>query len=116
MEDIAVFIAARDASHVQVDERVFVALSDPTRRQLLDELYRRDGQRPRELGLKFSTSHQAVLKHLHILEVAGLIKAERSARKTFYYLNPAPLQHIQSRWLEKFNRPRDRSTTVAPRC
>jgi DNA-binding transcriptional ArsR family regulator len=95
---------AQEGASTQLDERIFLALSDPTRRQLLDDLYYRDGQRPGELSLKFDISRQAVLKHLTLLEEAGLIVAERSAQRTVYHLNRAPLRRIYSEWLAKFTR------------
>jgi DNA-binding transcriptional ArsR family regulator len=84
------------------DERVFFALADTTRRQLLDALYLRDGQRPSELSTRFEVSRQAILKHLGLLESVGLVVAERTGSETFYHLNRAPLRRIHSGWLAKF--------------
>jgi predicted ArsR family transcriptional regulator len=82
--------------------RVFYALSDATRRQLLENLLAHDGQRPVDLKVKFPISRQAVLKHLHVLEEAGLVTAERTAGETIFHLNRAPLQQVQQGWLAQF--------------
>ena len=88
--------------------RVFVALSDVTRRALLDSLYRRDGQRLGELAENFEMSRQAISKHLEVLEDADLIRIERSARGTLHFLNRLPMRELQSQWLDKYTQARVR--------
>ncbi|MGH3587034.1 MAG: ArsR/SmtB family transcription factor [Pseudonocardia sp.] len=83
-------------------ERIFVALSNATRRRLLDSLFARDSQRPVELMVDIDMSRQAVLKHLAVLEDAGLVRASRSAGRTVYHLDPALLEHVHRHWLGKF--------------
>jgi DNA-binding transcriptional ArsR family regulator len=83
---------------------VFKALSDPTRRAILDELVERDGQSLFEICSRLSTRHglgssrQAVSQHLDVLEEAGLIRTERSGRYKFHHLDTAPLRQILARW------------------
>jgi DNA-binding transcriptional ArsR family regulator len=83
-------------------ERIFHALSDTTRRRLLDDLYERDGQRPVELSTRYFLSRQAVLKHLGVLEDAGLVTVERHRGKTLYHLNRAPFRRLHTGWIAKF--------------
>lgn len=83
-------------------ERIFHALSDATRRRLLDDLCERDGQRPVELSGRYFLSRQAVLKHLGILEDAGLVTAERRRGKTLYHLNRATFRRLHTGWIAKF--------------
>jgi DNA-binding transcriptional ArsR family regulator len=81
---------------------IFFALSDPTRRQLLDHLHARDGQPLSELSDRFSVSRQAVSKHLGILQNAGLIVGRTHGRKTVFSLSPAQIRLIQRAWIDKF--------------
>ena len=89
------------------DDRVFRALADPTRRLLLDTLFEREGQTLGEL-------HQAVegmtrfgvMKHLRLLESAGLVVAHKVGREKLHYLNAVPVQLIHDRWVSKYTRPR----------
>jgi predicted transcriptional regulator len=83
---------------------VFFALSDATRREILELLHVRDGRRPVDLHGEFAMSRQAVLKHLHLLEDAGLITARRTPRETFYHLNRKTLRRLDAEWLAKFTR------------
>lgn len=87
-----------------VDE-VFRALADPTRRSLLDELFRRDGQSLHELGTRFDMTRFGVMKHLRQLEEAGLVVTERRGREKLHFLNPVPIRLIHDRWVSKYAEP-----------
>jgi len=86
---------------------VFKALSEPTRRTILDELKARDGQTLFEICARLATKHQmassrqAISQHLDVLEDAGLITTRREGRYKFHHLNTKPLRSIVSRWLTK---------------
>ncbi|MGS2640145.1 metalloregulator ArsR/SmtB family transcription factor [Streptosporangium sp. LJ11] len=86
-------------------EDVFKALSDPTRRRILDELVERDGQTLFEICSRLVAKHglglsrQAVSQHLAVLESAGLVHSRRQGRYKFHDLNTEPLEHIVTRWL-----------------
>ena len=84
------------------DDRVFKALADPTRRFLLDRLYARDGRTLTELESELEMTRFGVMKHLRILEGAGLVVARRSGREKRHYLNPIPIQLIHDRWISKY--------------
>lgn len=84
------------------DDKVFRALADPLRRQLLDRLRARDGLTLAELCIEAAMSRQAVSKHLGILEQANLIATRMSGRHKLHYLNPVPIAEIADRWLSKF--------------
>jgi DNA-binding transcriptional ArsR family regulator len=84
-----------------VDE-VFKALADPTRRELLDELFARDGQSLSELEEKLPMSRFGVMKHLKVLEAAGLVTRRKQGREKLHYLNPVPIQTIYERWVSKY--------------
>ena len=81
---------------------MFKALADPTRRGLLDELFRADGQTLRELEERFPMTRFGVMKHLRVLEEAGLVVTRRSGREKLHFLNPVPIQMIHNRWIDKF--------------
>jgi uncharacterized protein YndB with AHSA1/START domain/DNA-binding transcriptional ArsR family regulator len=83
-------------------EPVFKALSDQTRRELLDELFRRDGQTLNALASRFDMTRVAVAKHLHLLEAAGLVVSRRSGREKLHYLNPVPIRLVHDRWVSKY--------------
>lgn len=83
-------------------EPVFKALSDPTRRELLDELFRRDGQALNALASRFDMTRVAVAKHLHLLEDAGLVVTRRRGREKLHYLNPVPIRLVHDRWVSKY--------------
>ena len=87
-----------------VDE-VFKALADPTRRTLLDELYRRDGQTLNQLEAHFSMTRFGVMKHLKQLELAGLVVTRRRGREKLHFLNPVPIRLVHDRWVSKFAEP-----------
>ena len=86
---------------------VFKALSDPTRRAILDELRDRDGQTLFELCVRLITKHgststrQAISQHLDVLEEAGLVRTRREGRYKFHDLDTSPLREIAERWKEK---------------
>ncbi|WP_437296829.1 helix-turn-helix domain-containing protein [Sorangium sp. So ce327] len=84
------------------DDRVFKALADPTRRSLLDRLFARDGLTLTELESELEMSRFGVMKHLRVLEAAGLVVTVRSGRKKLHYLNPVPIRQIHDRWIDKY--------------
>jgi uncharacterized protein YndB with AHSA1/START domain/biotin operon repressor len=83
-------------------ERVFKAMADPTRRELLDELFRRDGQSLNALAGRFAMTRVAVAKHLRLLEEAGLVVPERRGREKLHFLNPVPIRLLHDRWVSKY--------------
>lgn len=84
------------------DDRVFKALADPTRRFLLDMLYTRDGRTLTELESELEMTRFGVMKHLRILEDAGLITTRREGREKRHFLNPVPIRLIHDRWIDKY--------------
>jgi len=84
---------------------VFKALSDPTRRSLLDELFREDGQTLHELEARFDMTRFGVMKHLKQLEAAGLVVTRRRGREKLHFLNPVPIRLIHDRWVSKYAEP-----------
>jgi uncharacterized protein YndB with AHSA1/START domain len=89
---------------VLVDE-VFKALSDPCRRSLLDELHRRDGQTLTELEQPLPITRFGVMKHLRVLEEAGLVLSRRRGREKLHFLNPVPIRLLHDRWVSKYTEP-----------
>jgi len=87
-----------------VDE-VFKALADPTRRALLDELFRSDGQTLHALEERFSMTRFGVMKHLKLLEEADLVLTRRQGREKLHYLNPIPIRLVHDRWVSKYAEP-----------
>jgi uncharacterized protein YndB with AHSA1/START domain/DNA-binding transcriptional ArsR family regulator len=88
-------------------ESVFRALSDPSRRQLLDRLFERDGQTLTELAESLpGMTRFGVMKHLRLLEEADLVTTRRSGREKLHYLNAVPIRLIQDRWIGKYRRAR----------
>jgi uncharacterized protein YndB with AHSA1/START domain/DNA-binding transcriptional ArsR family regulator len=87
-----------------VDE-VFRALADPTRRSLLDELFREDGQTLGALQDRFEMSRFGVMKHLRLLEEAGLVVTRRRGREKLHFLNPVPIRLVHDRWVSKYAEP-----------
>ena len=88
------------------DDLVFKALADPTRRHLLDRLLHHDGATLTELESELTMTRFGVMKHLRVLEEAGLVVTRRSGREKLHFLNPVPLQHLYERWIAKFEKPR----------
>jgi DNA-binding transcriptional ArsR family regulator len=96
-----VVVAADD-----VFETVFKALADAGRRALLDALFASDGQRLNELcAVLPGITRFGVMKHLAVLESAGLVTTEKVGREKRHYLNPVPIQQIYDRWLSKYSEP-----------
>jgi len=84
---------------------VFKALADPTRRSLLDELFREDGQTLSGLEERFSMTRFGVMKHLKQLEEAGLVVTKRRGREKLHFLNPVPIRLVHDRWVSKYAEP-----------
>jgi DNA-binding transcriptional ArsR family regulator len=88
---------------VGVDEdRVFKALADPTRRFLLDLLFEREGRTLSELEAKVDMTRIGVMKHLRLLEEAGLVVTRKAGRQKLHFLNPVPIRLIHDRWIGKY--------------
>ena len=81
---------------------VFKALADPTRRHLLDRLFERDGRTLLELESGLEMTRFGVMKHLKVLEEAGLVVTRRRGREKLHYLNPVPIRLIHDRWIDKY--------------
>lgn len=86
-------------------ELVFKALADPSRRSLLDRLFERDGQTLSQLCAQVTMTRFGVMKHLRVLEAAGLVTTQRSGREKFHYLNPVPIRLLHDRWITKYAAP-----------
>jgi len=85
------------------DDRIFKALADPTRRLLLDRLFERDGRTLTELESEVpEMSRFGVMKHLRVLEGAGLVVTRRQGREKLHFLNPVPIRLIHNRWIDKY--------------
>jgi uncharacterized protein YndB with AHSA1/START domain/DNA-binding transcriptional ArsR family regulator len=86
-------------------DAVFNALADPTRRELLDELFREDGQTLGALEKNFSMTRFGVMKHLKLLEEAGLVVTRKRGREKLHFLNPVPIRLVHDRWVSKYAEP-----------
>jgi len=86
-------------------DAVFRALADPTRRSLLDELYRSDGQTLNALEQRLPMTRFGVMKHLRVLEQAGLVTTKRRGREKLHFLNPVPIRLVHDRWVSKYSEP-----------
>nr|WP_239396891.1 SRPBCC domain-containing protein [Frankia sp. CiP3] len=86
-------------------DAVFRALADPTRRALLDELFREDGQTLSALEARFDITRFGVMKHLKQLEEAGLVVTRRRGREKLHFLNPVPIRLVHDRWVSKYAEP-----------
>jgi DNA-binding transcriptional ArsR family regulator len=84
------------------DDQVFKALADSTRRFLLDLLFVRDGRTLTELESELEMTRFGVMKHLRVLEDAGLVVTQRSGREKLHFLNPVPIRLIHDRWIDKY--------------
>jgi DNA-binding transcriptional ArsR family regulator len=84
------------------DDHVFKALADPTRRHLLDRLFERDGRTLTELESDLAMTRFGVMKHLRVLEDAGLVVSRRAGREKHHFLNPVPIRLIHDRWIDKY--------------
>ena len=87
---------------MQDDDLVFKALADSTRRLLLDMLFKRDGQTLTEIELELEMTRFGVMKHLRVLERAGLVVTKRAGREKLHYLNAVPIRQINNRWIDKY--------------
>jgi DNA-binding transcriptional ArsR family regulator len=81
---------------------VFRALADPSRRFLLDLLFARDGRTLTELESELSMTRFGVMKHLKVLEEAGLVVTRKQGREKLHFLNPVPIRLIHDRWIDKY--------------
>ena len=97
---MAAYPLPRDVDHV------FKALADPSRRRLLDDLNARNGQTLRELCAGLDMARQSVSKHLAVLEAANLVTTVRRGREKLHYLNPAPINEIAERWINRYEKER----------
>ncbi len=84
------------------DDLVFKALADPTRRFLLDLLFERDGRTLTELETQVEMTRFGVMKHLKLLEEAGLVVTRKDGREKRHFLNPVPIRQIHDRWIDKY--------------
>src|SRR6201985_339532 len=84
------------------DYLVFKALADATRRHLLDRLFERDGRTLTELEQELDMTRFGVMKHLKLLEAAGLVVYRREGREKLHYLNAVPIRLIHDRWIDKY--------------
>ena len=84
------------------DDLVFKALADPTRRFLLDLLFERDGRTLTELETQVDMTRFGVMKHLKLLEEAGLVVTRKDGREKRHFLNPVPIRQIHDRWIDKY--------------
>jgi uncharacterized protein YndB with AHSA1/START domain len=84
---------------------VFRALADPTRRSLLDKLFKQDGQTLSALERRLPMTRFGVMKHLRVLEEAGLVVTRRRGREKLHFLNPVPIRLVHDRWVSKYAEP-----------
>jgi uncharacterized protein YndB with AHSA1/START domain len=86
-------------------DKVFRAIADPTRRSLLDELFAHDGQTLSALERRLPMTRIGVMKHLRVLEEAGLVITKRRGREKLHFLNPVPIRLVHDRWVSKYAEP-----------
>jgi uncharacterized protein YndB with AHSA1/START domain/DNA-binding transcriptional ArsR family regulator len=86
-------------------DEVFKALADPTRRTLLDQLFEQDGQTLSTLEQRLPMTRFGVMKHLKVLEQAGLLTTRRQGREKLHFLNPVPIRLVHDRWVSKYSEP-----------
>jgi DNA-binding transcriptional ArsR family regulator len=91
-----------DMDERELGDKVFKALADPTRRHLLDRLLQNDGCTLTELESELEMTRFGVMKHLRVLEEAGLVVTRRSGREKLHFLNPVPIRLIYERWIDKY--------------
>jgi DNA-binding transcriptional ArsR family regulator len=84
------------------DDQVFKALADSSRRFLLDLLFERDGQTLSELEAELEMTRFGVMKHLRVLEDAGVVITRKVGREKFHFLNAVPIREIHDRWIDKY--------------
>jgi DNA-binding transcriptional ArsR family regulator len=99
-------MVAYNACMVINDDKVFKALADVNRRELLDRLRKKNGQTLGELCERRDMSRQAITKHLVLLEAAHLVVTAKRGREKLHYLNPMPINEIYLRWIGKFEQRR----------
>lgn len=87
---------------VHDEDGVFRALADPTRRHLLDRLFERDGRTLTDLERDLDMTRFGVMKHLRVLEEAGLVVTRKAGREKLHFLNPVPIRLIHDRWIDKY--------------
>jgi uncharacterized protein YndB with AHSA1/START domain/DNA-binding transcriptional ArsR family regulator len=90
---------------IRAMDEVFRALADPTRRSLLDELFEEDGQTLGALEARLPMTRFGVMKHLKVLEEAGLVVTKRRGREKLHFLNPVPIRLVHDRWVSKYAEP-----------
>jgi uncharacterized protein YndB with AHSA1/START domain len=90
---------------IGVMDAVFRALGDPTRRSLLDQLFRQDGQTLSALERRLPMTRFGVMKHLRVLQEAGLVTTKRRGREKLHFLNPVPIRLVHDRWVSKYAEP-----------
>src|SRR3954469_1671112 len=90
---------------VSAMDDVFRALADPTRRSLLDELFTEDGQSLSALERRLPMTRFGVMKHLKVLEDAGLVTTKKRGREKLHFLNPVPIRLVHDRWVSKYAEP-----------
>jgi uncharacterized protein YndB with AHSA1/START domain len=95
----------RGSGVTQRDDAIFKALADRSRRQILDRLFRRDGQTLGQLCEGVSMTRFGVMRHLRVLEQAGLLVTRKSGREKLHYLNPMPIRFVHDRWVSKYRAP-----------
>jgi uncharacterized protein YndB with AHSA1/START domain/DNA-binding transcriptional ArsR family regulator len=86
-------------------DAVFKALADPTRRELLDRLFAEDGQTLGALEAEVPMTRFGVMKHLKVLEEAGLVTTRKRGREKLHFLNPVPIRLVHDRWVSKYAEP-----------
>ncbi len=88
-----------------MEEDVYRAIADPTRRELMDELFRQDGQTLGQLEQRFGMTRFGVMKHLKVLEEAHVVVTRRRGREKLHFLNPVPIRLVYERWVSKYTEP-----------
>jgi DNA-binding transcriptional ArsR family regulator len=86
-------------------DAVFKAMADPTRRELLDQLFAEDGQTLTSLEERLPMTRFGVMKHLKVLEEANLVVTRRRGREKLHFLNPVPIRLVYERWVSKYAEP-----------
>ena len=89
----------------EIEAGVFKALADPTRRALLDELFKEDGQTLSALQARLPMTRFGVMKHLKVLEEAQLVTTRRRGCEKLHFLNPVPIRLVHDRWVSKYAEP-----------
>ncbi len=92
-------------TYYPVMDEVFKALADPSRRTLLDALFEEDGQTLGALEERLPMTRFGVMKHLKVLEGAGLVVSKRRGREKLHFLNPVPIRLVHDRWVSKYAEP-----------